>query len=149
MSTEAILMADIKGLGSEGDVVNVADGYARNYLFPRKLGAPVTDATRRRLASMQKEREATVKARLDEAQAAAAKLANVSCTIPVKVGPEDKMYGSVGASDIIEMLKTQGVDLDRHSLVLDDPIKELGVYDVKVRLHKDVETAVKVWVVEE
>lgn len=149
MAKEILLMADVADLGSEGDVVSVTDGYARNYLLPRKLGAPVTDATRRRLVKIREEREAGKKAELEAAKARAGKLANVSCTIAVQTGEDDKMYGSVSDAQIADALKEQGVEIDRHALVLDDPIKELGVFDVAIKLHPEVEASIKVWVVEE
>ncbi len=148
MAIEVFLMADVPDLGIEGDVVTVANGYARNYLLPRKLAAPVTDATRRQLAKLQREREATRKADLEAAQARVARIENASCTIPVKAD-EGKLYGSVTPADIEAALKSQGVDLDRDMLQLEAPIKELGVYDVVVKLHAEVETTIKVWVVEE
>ena len=87
MATEVLLMADAKELGGEGDVVTVADGYARNYLLPRKLAAPVTDGTRRRLAKLQKEREAERQQAIEEAKIVAEKLDGLSCTIAVKTVP--------------------------------------------------------------
>lgn len=149
MGTEVLLMADVKDLGAEGEVVTVADGYARNYLFPRSLGAPVTEATRRRLAKMRAEREAEQKAALEGAREAAARLEGVSCTIAVKTGEDDRLYGSVTAANIVDALKAQGIEIDKHSLALEHPIKDLGVFDIPVRLHPEVETTVKVWVVEE
>jgi len=149
MATEVLLMADVTDLGSEGDVVTVANGYARNYLIPKQLAAPVTEATRRRLAKIREQREATRKAELSDARAMAAKFTNASVTIPVKTGEEGKMYGSVTSSDIADALQQQGIEIDRHSLVLEHGIKELGVFDVPVKLHADVEATVKVWVVEE
>jgi len=149
MATEVLLMADIPDLGSEGDVVTVADGYARNLLFPRKLGAPVSAAARKRLAKMRREREARRQEELERAGEMAKRLENVSCTIPVKTGEDEKLYGSVTAADVSAMLKEQGIDIDKRDLVIDKPIKELGVFNVKVKLHPDVEAGVKVWVVEE
>lgn len=149
MAIEVMLMKDIPDVGSEGDVVRVAAGHARNYLFPRKLAAPVTEATRRRLAKMQAEREEQRKLQLGAAQRLAARLEGVSCTITVKSGAEGKLYGSVTGGDIAEALKAQGVEVDKHAFVLEAPIKELGVYDVPVKLHADIEAKVKVWVVEE
>ncbi len=149
MSTETILMTDIDGLGAEGDVVKVADGFARNYLFPRKLGAPVTEATRRQLAKIREERVVAAKAALEEATALSLRLTDVSVTIPVKVGEEDKMYGSVTNADIVSALAKQGIKLDKQKLVLDEPIRELGVFDVSVQLQSDIEAKIKVWVVEE
>jgi len=148
MAIEVFLMADVPDLGVEGDVVTVANGYARNYLLPRDLAAPVTDATRRQLAKLQREREAARKADLETAQARVARIENASCTIPVKAD-EGKLYGSVTTADIAAALASQGVELDRDTLQLEAPIKELGVYDISVRLHPEVETTIKVWVVEE
>jgi large subunit ribosomal protein L9 len=149
MATEVMLVRDVADLGSEGDVVRVADGYARNYLFPRKLAAPVTEATRRKLAKLQAERDARRKEVLREAQELANQLVNVSCTIPVKVGQADQMYGSVKAEDIVASLKSQGIQIDRHTIHLEEPIKEIGIFQVEVRLHPEVVTSIKVWVVEE
>jgi large subunit ribosomal protein L9 len=149
MATDVLLMKDVPDLGAEGEVVSVSEGYARNYLLPRKLGAPVTEAMRRRLAKMQREREAARVAAMEAAQEAARKLEEASCTIAVKAGEDQKLYGSVTASDIATALEEQGLTVDRHALLLEQPIKELGVFDVKVRLHPEVEASVKVWVVEE
>lgn len=149
MATEVLLMADVEALGKEGDVVEVADGYARNYLFPKNLGAPVTDSTKRQLAKMQAEREVAREADLAAAREKAAGLENVSCTIPVKIGDGEKLYGSVTTTDIADALKGQGIELDRHMLVLEHPIKDLGVFNVPVNLHAEVQAAIKVWVVEE
>lgn len=149
MSTEVLLMSDVKDLGNEGDIVTVADGYARNFLFPKKIGATVSDATRRQLAKNQVVREAERATLVAEARERAEKLSGVSCTIAVKTDDEDKMYGSVAAKDILEALKAQGVEIDKTSLQLEHPIKELGVFDIQVKLDKDVEAAIKVWVVEE
>ncbi len=149
MATEVFLMADVPDLGTEGDVVTVADGYARNYLLPQKLAAPVTEATRRQFAKIKQEREAARAAALADAKKRAARLEGVSCTIAVKTVEEGKLYGSVGVADIETALKEQGVELNRHELELDAPFKELGVFDVPVRLHANVRASVKVWIVEE
>ncbi len=149
MAKEVLLMTNIPDLGSEGDVVTVADGYARNYLLPRDLAAPVTEQTRRRLAKLQREREEADRSALAEARKFAAKLAKVSCTLAVKVGKDEKMYGSVTTTEISEALKLQGTEIDRHNLVLENPIKDLGVFNIPVRLHPEVEATIKVWVVEE
>lgn len=149
MATEVLLMANVADLGAEGDIVTVADGYARNYLIPKQLAAPVTEATRRRLAKIREHREVERKAKLADAKATAAQFTGASVTIAVKTGEEGKMYGSVTTSDIVDALKQQGMEIDRHSLDLEHGIKELGVFDVPVKLHSDVEATVKVWVVEE
>jgi large subunit ribosomal protein L9 len=149
MATEVLLMTNVPNLGTEGEVVQVADGYARNYLFPKKMGAPVTAAAKARLQHMQAEREVKRQEALSAAQALADRLRDVSCTIAVKTGEDEKLYGSVTAADIAASVKEQGIELDRHVLDLEHPIKELGVFDVKLNLHPDVEAALKVWVVEE
>lgn len=149
MATEILLMTDVKDLGSEGDVVTVSDGYARNYLLPREMAAPVTEATRRRLAKKQAEREERLKKEKKSALDRAKKIESVSCTISVKTGEDDKLFGSVTSASIAEALSAQGIEIDRHSLALDQPLKELGVFDVPVKLHPEVESSVKVWVVEE
>jgi len=149
MATEVLLMAVVDGLGKEGDVVTVADGYARNYLLPRDLAAPVTEATRRRLVKIQAEREKDQAESRAQAQALAKTVSAASCTIAVKVGEGEQLYGSVTESDVVDALKVQSIEIDRHQVVLDDPIKELGTFDVPIRLHPDVEATVKVWVVEE
>ena len=149
MAIEVILMADVQGLGAEGAVVRVAEGYARNHLIPRKLAAPVTEATRRRLAKLQRDREAHRQDEVRAAQATADAMAKASVTIPVKVGEGEKMFGAVSSTTIAEALATQGFAVDKHKVVLDEPIRELGVYEVKVKVHPEVEVTIKVWVVEE
>ena len=149
MAIEVLLMADVKDLGAQGEVVRVAEGHARNYLFPKKLAAPVTDATRRRLAKLQKERDAKQRATLDQARTMAAQIERGSFTITVKVGAEEKMFGSVTTADVADVLKQQGIEIDRHQVVLDKPLKDLGVFDVLIKLHPEVEAKMKVWIVEE
>ncbi len=149
MATEVLLLTDVKGLGKEGDVVRVADGYARNYLFPRQKAAAVTEATRRQFEKRRKEREAQRAAERAEAEALAAKLAQTSCTITVKTGEEGKLFGSVTALQIAETLKAQGIEIEKNQIELEQPIRETGVFTVPVRLKAGIETALKVWVVEE
>lgn len=149
MATEIFLMADVADLGVEGDVVTVADGYARNYLIPKKLGAPVTNATKRQLAKIQKERKIAIAEATADARKMVAKLEGVSVTITVKTSEGDKLYGSVGEVEIAEALKGQGIELDKNLIALESHIKELGVFDVKIKLQPEVETTIKVWIVEE
>lgn len=149
MATEILLMANVEELGQEGDVVTVADGYARNYLLPRGLGAKVSEATRRKLAKMRVDRESDQMEELKRAQEKAAGLKDISCTITVKTGEDDKLFGSVTATQVLDALKAQGVELDRQNIVMEQPLKDLGVFDIPVKLHSEVESTVKVWVVEE
>ena len=149
MATELLLMENVPDLGNEGDIVNVADGYARNYLLPRGLGEQVTAGARAKLAKLMEQRVEERKLQLAGARALAAKIAEVSCTITVKTGEEEKLYGSVTNADIAKALSEQGIEIDRHIIVIENPIKELGVFDVKVKLHADVDATVKVWIVGE
>ena len=149
MAIELLLMDNVPDLGKEGDVVTVADGYARNYLLPKGLAEKVTPAARARLAKLQEKRAEERKQQLAAAKSLADKLANISCTITVKTGEEGKLYGSVTNSDIARALAEQDVEIDRHSIVIEEPIKELGVFDVKVKLHPELDTTVKVWIVGE
>lgn len=149
MPTQVLLMADVPDLGSEGTVVTVADGYARNYLLPKKLAAPVTKAAHARLAMIREKREKTSIEELTAARKLATKLAGCSCTIAVKTGEGERMYGSVSSTDIANVLAEQGIEIDRHKITLDAPLKDLGVFDVKVKLHPEVDATVKVWIVEE
>jgi large subunit ribosomal protein L9 len=142
-------MDEVPGLGSAGDVVNVSEGYARNYLLPKKLAAPVNDGMRRRLAKIQKEREAQSKADVDSARAIADRLVGVSCTIAAKAAEGDQLYGSVTTADIVKVLAEQGIVVERQAVELEHPIKALGCYDIKIKLHAKVEAAIQVWVVEE
>jgi large subunit ribosomal protein L9 len=149
MAQEVILMAEVKGLGVEGDVVRVAEGYARNFLLPRKLAAPVTDATRRQLGKRQKERDEKLSHEREAAQALAKTIEQVSCTITVKTGEEGKLFGSVTAQDVVAALKAQGVEVEKRQVDLPEAIRELGVFHVAIKLHPEIQAAAKIWVVEE
>jgi len=149
MAKEVILMDTVKDLGVAGDVVTVKDGFARNFLLPRKLAAPVTEATRRQLAKLTREREAAARAVAAAAQALAGKLAGVSVTLAMKTSDGEHLYGSVGTADIASALKAQGFAIERDKIEVPGNIKELGVFDVKIRLADGVEATIKVWVVEE
>ena len=146
---EVILMAKVEGLGAEGDVVQVSDGFARNFLLPRKKAALVTEASRRQVEKKRQERVEREKTELGAAAQMAQSLQSISCTITVKTGDEGKMFGSVTTADIAANLKEQGVEVDRHAVQLKEAIKEIGVYDVQLKLHNDVAATIKVWVVEE
>jgi len=150
MSMEILLLSDIPDLGQAGDVVKVADGYARNYLLPRDLAAPVSPHALKRLEKMRKEREELTRIQLSEAKDKAAKLANVSVTIRAKTVDGTRLYGSIQAADIVAALEAGNkVTVDKAQVDLPEPIKETGTFDVVIKLHPDVAPAIKVWVVEE
>ena len=148
MAIEVMLMQDVKELGALGAVVTVKDGYARNYLLPRKLAAPVTSATRRRMVKLQAARLAEREAGLRKMRELAAAMAGKDYTIAVKVGVEDKLFGSVTGADVVEALHAQGFDVEKHAVQLEAPIKALGAYEIKVRIHPEVEATIKVAVVQ-
>ncbi|MGN0866944.1 MAG: 50S ribosomal protein L9 [Oligosphaeraceae bacterium] len=144
MSKELILLEDVKDLGQVGDIVKVADGYARNYLVPRKLAVPVNKSTLRQVEArklkLQKEREE----RLAVAQAMAAKLEALSIVLPMAVGENDKLFGSVSSQVIADAVNAQGVELNKADVVLDENIRELGEYTVEVKLSSEVKANLKV-----
>ena len=149
MATEVMLMETIPDLGEEGSVVRVADGYARNYLLPRRLAELVTPGAQRRLEKLKLEREAERKALAEEASALAGRLAGVSVTLAVKTSDGEHLYGSIGAPEIVAALEAQGFAIDKQAVEIADPIKELGVYEVKINLAAGQTATIKAWVVEE
>jgi len=146
---KVILLQDVKSLGKKGDVVNVSDGYARNYILPRKLGQEATNASLND-RKLQKEKEDRQAARnLAEAKEKAEQLKDIVLEIPVKTGEGGRVFGSVSTKEIISAAKEQkGLDLDKKKLLLDEAIKTCGMHVVKIRLHKDVIGEFKVHVTE-
>ncbi len=149
MATEVLLMKDVPLLGTAGSVVRVAEGYARNCLLPRGWAEPVTKAAMRRLEKLRKERLELDRLQLAEAREKAEKLAKVSCTLRSRTADGRKLYGSISASDIVEALAAENIALVERQVRLDTPIKELGAFDVTVKLHPEVSVTIKLWVVEE
>lgn len=142
-----ILKSKIKGLGEAFEVVKVKNGYGRNWLLPQGLALPATNANLRHL-EVEKKRQVSRDLKLkDGAVELAKKLSGTSVTVSVRVHEGDKLYGSVGAHEIAEKLAESGLQIDKLMIILDEPIKALGVFSVPVRLHTDVEAKVKVWVV--
>ena len=144
-----LLRQDYKQLGVAGDVVDVKPGFARNFLIPNGFAMLATAKNLKRYENDQKQlfwREEKEKRQSEEL---AKTLENVSCTITVQVGDEDKMFGSVTSQNISEALQAQGYTLDKRKILLEEPIKSLGIYSVPIKLHTDVEAKVKVWVVKE
>ena len=146
---KVILCQTVKGLGERGDVILVSDGYGRNYLIPRRLAWEANEKNIRRLKEEKRKEQEKDEKILRSAVAFAGKLEKISCTIPVKAGESEKIFGAVTSSDIREALLSQGIDMDKKDIFLDEPIKELGVYTVEVRVHPKVTGRIKVWVVKE
>jgi large subunit ribosomal protein L9 len=144
---EVILRDHVENLGRRGDIVKVADGYARNFLLPRNLALPATDTNRKRVERERKNLEVRETEDRQSAEAIAMRLAAIEIAIPRKVGENDQLYGSVTNADIAELLKDKGVDVDRRKILLPDPIKALGENTVPVKLHRDVTAQLKVIVI--
>ncbi len=146
---EVILREHIDNLGRRGEVVKVADGYARNYLLPRKLALLATESNKKQIERERAKFEAREAEEKVVAETAAAKVAGIEVEIARKVGETDALYGSVTTADIAEALMAKSIEVDRRKIQLHEPIKKLGEYDVPVRLHRDVTAHVKVRVVAE
>lgn len=146
---KVILRQDNENLGKAGEVVNVKPGFARNYLFPRSLAYPALPNYLRMLEEEKRQKQQRQHKEKKLAQELAEKLSSVSLTISASVGEEDKMFGSITSQDIADALKQQGYEIDRKKIVLEEPIKALGIYSVPIKLYPEVEAHVKVWVVKE
>jgi large subunit ribosomal protein L9 len=147
--TQVILRTDVADLGRAGEVVVVKPGYARNYLIPQGLAYSASEGNVRRLESERQQVQVSMDRQKDRAEGLAAKLEGRSVSFKVKAGEEGKLFGSVTTADIAEQLAGEGVTIDRRDIGLEEPIKELGVFRVPVRLHADVRPELTVWVVAE
>jgi large subunit ribosomal protein L9 len=146
---EVILREEIANLGGRGEVVKVADGYARNFLFPKRLAVPATEANKKIVESERHahlRREAKEKASAEDLSKI---MSGVTVTITSKAGEQDQLFGSVTSKDIAEALERQNFHIDRKKIHLEDPIKQLGEYKVPIRLHREVTIEIAVQVVRE
>lgn len=143
---QVILQEDIDSLGKAGDIVDVHDGYGRNYLLPSKKAALADTKNMRQLDHNKRVVKARQLKLKRSAEAMAEKLKATSITIAREVGEEDKIFGSVTVKDIADALRSENLIIDRHNIQLDTPIKQLGIYDVAIKLHPEVTGLIKVWV---
>ena len=146
---KVILREDHEKLGNIGDIIQVKPGFARNFLIPRKIAYPARPNFLKMIEEEQRQKEHRKSKEKKVAEELAKSLENVSVTISVSVGEEDKMFGSVTTLDISDALSKQNIEIDRKKIVLEEPIKELGIYSVPIKLHSEVEAKIKVWVVKE
>jgi len=146
---KVILRKNYDQLGKIGDLVEVKNGYARNFLLPRQIAYIATKGNMRALEEEKRQIAKKEVKELDSAKVLSAELENVSITIPVKVGEEDKIFGSVTSQMIADALKEKNYDIDKRKIDLEEPIKALGIYSINVKLHSDVTAVVKTWVVRE
>lgn len=144
---EVILNRDVDRLGKAGDILKVKDGFARNFLIPNELAVPLTPRNLKKLEEEKQKKILQLEKAKKEAEQLSKKLAGLSLTIPVLAQDEEKLYGSVAAQDIAASLSEEGFNINEDSIVLDEPIKSLGIYGVTVKLHPEVSTKIKIWVV--
>jgi large subunit ribosomal protein L9 len=144
---KVILQEDVANLGTTGQVVEVADGYGRNFLLPRSLAVLADERNTRRTEHVKRLAAARQTKVLASARELAGKITGTAVTIKRQAGAEDKIFGSVTNQDVQEALASQGVEVDRRNIVLAEPIRNIGVFQVAVRVHKSVEASVKVYVI--
>jgi large subunit ribosomal protein L9 len=147
MSIEVILKEHVEHLGSRGEIVKVADGYARNYLFPRKLALAVTEENKRQVERERAKAEAREAEEREVAEAMVRRLEALDISIARRVGEHETLYGSVTTADIADALAAQQFSLDRRKIQLPDPLKTIGEHIVPIKLHRDVVAQLKVKVV--
>lgn len=145
---KVILKEDVKKLGKRGDIVKVADGYGRNYLIPRGLAEEATEGSLSKLKHKKRVLERQENVRHAEAKELADKLEEKKYTISVKAGEKGRLFGSVTTMDIADAVKKAGYEIDKRKIELDDHIKALGTYEIKVKLYEDISATLKIEVVE-
>jgi large subunit ribosomal protein L9 len=146
---EIILREHVDNLGKRGEIVKVADGYARNYLLPRKLALPATEGNKRHVERERKIMEGREAEERGQAEGLAARLLAIDISIARRVGDTEQLYGSVTSGDIADFLKSKGFEIDRRKLILPEPIKAIGDHNVPLKLHRDVTVPLVVHVVKE
>ena len=146
---EIILREHVEHLGKRGEIVKVSDGYARNYLLPRKLALPATDGNKKHVERERKIMETRESEEKGQAEGIAGRLNAIDIVIARRVGDTDQLYGSVTSADIAEFLKAKGFEIDRRKLILPEPIKAIGEHTVPLKLHREVTVPLKVRVVKE
>ena len=143
---EVILKSDVDKIGKAGSVVEVKDGFARNFLLPNGLAIPCNSSNLKKIEDEKQKKVQDYEKTKKEAQGLQAKLAALSLTIPV-LAQDEKAYGSITINDIAQALKDEGFEIDKNCILLDEPIKSLGIYEVSIRLHSEVTAKVKIWIV--
>lgn len=146
---KVVFKTDVRGIAQAGDVKKVSPGYARNYLFPRQLAFPATDAAVRQWETVRQGTIAKAQRQKETAQTLAQKIEAAVCTLTVKASPEGRLFGSIGRHEILDALASQGLKLDKHAVLLPRPIKQLGVTTVTVQLSSGVQAKLAVTVTAE
>jgi large subunit ribosomal protein L9 len=145
---KVILVQDVSKFGKSGSVIKVKDGFARNFLFPRNLAVAATSGNLKKAEQEKKRIESLRQQEKEQAENLAKSLSGVSITIAAQTHNEDKLYGSISSLDILTALKEEGItEIGRDAVILEEPIKTTGVYEVEIRLHPEVTAKIKVWIV--
>jgi large subunit ribosomal protein L9 len=144
---KVILLEEIENLGKAGDCAKVAPGYARNYLLPQKLAVIESPAAYQAVEARRKNKERGDAKILNDAQELAEKISSSSITIVRQVGDQDKLFGSVTSMDIVKALGEEGIKIDKKQILLEEPLKALGIYTIQIKLHPEVATDLKLWIV--
>lgn len=148
-NVKVVFMSDLRGVARAGDVKNVSSGYARNYLYPRELAFPATEAQLRQWETVKQGTLAKAERKRDASKTLAEKIAATPCTLSLKASPEGKLFGSVGKHEILSALEKQGIKLDKHAIELPKPIKQVSVTPVTVQLPAGVQATVTVTITAE
>lgn len=143
---EVILKDDVPNLGEMGDIVEVADGYGRNYLIPEGLATQATSGKKAQIRHKQKQIELEKEEQREAAREVLEELDGISVSVPSRVAESDRLYGSVSARDVAEVLRDEGFDIEHKDVLMDEPFRELGIYRVPVKLASGINAHVRVWV---
>jgi large subunit ribosomal protein L9 len=146
---QVILLESVPSLGNAGDLVKVSDGYGRNYLIPKKKAILATEKSLKVIEHQKRQVQQSMEKAKKDAEKLGHRIENLSCTFVKPVGESGKLFGSVTSMDIENYLKENGIEVDRKKISLEEPIKNLGVFTVPIKLHPEVTTHLKVWVVQE
>ena len=144
---KVILLQTIDRLGKAGDVITVKEGFARNYLIPKNAAKEATAGNMKMMESLKKKQAQADAVKMSEIKAIADRLGALSLTITAQAGEEEKLFGSVSSEDIALALAGENIKVDKRDIILEEPIRKLGTYQVTVRLHPEVKTALKVWII--
>lgn len=144
---EVILNKDVDRIGKAGQIVKVKDGFARNFLIPNGLAVPVTSGSLKKLEQEKQHKAEQLEKAKENARELADKLTRLSLTIPVLTHEEDRLYANISSQDLADALKEEGFIVEKSAIMLEEPIKALGIYEVPLKLHPEVPAKVKVWIV--
>ena len=144
---KVILLTDLGKLGKEGQTKEVTDGYARNYLIPRKLALPANQGSLKRFEDIKKAKEKNSQIQKQQFLKTKSVIEKISLTVTAEAKENEELYGAIKDSEIAKLLEAEGVNVERNKFKLDEPIRKIGVYNLKISLHPEVEAVVRLWVV--